>query len=876
MAIGVLAASEDRLPAYCGALRLRANGQRRHVALPDQLPAYPGGVGADSYTPPVLNIPPVVLNRGTVITVTNATIIMNGDTSSVKALVANPGPDGISLYEAITATNNDPGTWVIQFAPALKGSSISLDTPNGEGIPYLSGGNVTINGDIDGDGQPDITLVSNSGTAGIFVLSGGNTINGLVLQSFGYGVVIQRPSGKFQMSPVTGATFSNITISNTTITGFKNIGILLAPVDGEPGLTPTSPAVATGNTWDHLRIIGNTISSTASGQLLAVSLQLGGTIGDTLQHTTIANNNIVVSTAGAIGIGMAIGGGLGAINNQALDTLIANNDIDVNNQAGAAIRVSDGLGSGSANVMDGLQIVSNQIRATGPASSPGPYTIEIANSDAASDDLQPPVFPIQYSEGNIARNISILSNQITGNPSVGIWVQEACCGNRNNVLGNLSIQGNTLTGVSGVGIWLVSAAGGGYFSRTTSANALSNVLIQANSIRMTPHIYNLCNCYPPWMGLDIGGIQVTAGFHQPGNSVNGLSIANNEVDTPTIGISLLAGLGDGEGPFSADANVVAGAQIFCNQLDQAATFALDSYPATTGINVVAGVDTASGNQISQLYIADNLIAGVLSAASTPVYVGAGGSGNTLSTSTTPTPTISLVANAEGESPVIAPNIWIEIEGLDLAPQQDALMVRTWEPGDFVNGQMPTQLAGVSVTVNGKSAFVSYVNPWKLNALTPPDAIAGPVNVVVTNNGVSSAPYAAQAQPLSPSFFVFDGSHVRGTHLDGTDIGPATHYPGLMTPARPGETIIVYGNGFGQTSTPVVSGSFTQSGTLSPMPVITIGEIQANVRSAGLKSYPGEFQFEVDVPSNIADGEQPITATYNGFSTQAGAFVTVHH
>ena len=61
-----------------------------------------------------------------------------------------------------------------------------------------------------------------------------------------------------------------------------------------------------------------------------------------------------------------------------------------------------------------------------------------------------------------------------------------------------------------------------------------------------------------------------------------------------------------------------------------------------------------------------------------------------------------------------------------------------------------------------------------------------------------------------------------------------------------------------------------------MPAITIGGIQANVRSAGLGTHPGEFQFEVDVPANIPDGDQPITATCQGVSTQAGATLTVHH
>ena len=151
LAIGVLPAPADQLPAYCGA------------------------VGAKSYTPPKVTIPAVVLNRGTVITVTNATMVVNGDTSSVKALVANPGSDGISLLEAITATNNDPGTWVIQFAPALKGSTIVAAPPQPLGLFYLTGGNVTINGDINGDGKPDITISSVVRT-NMSVVSGGNTL----------------------------------------------------------------------------------------------------------------------------------------------------------------------------------------------------------------------------------------------------------------------------------------------------------------------------------------------------------------------------------------------------------------------------------------------------------------------------------------------------------------------------------------------------------------------------------------------------------------------------------------------------------------------------------------------------------------------------
>ena len=236
------------------------------------------------------------------------------------------------------------------------------------------------------------------------------------------------------------------------------------------------------------------------------------------------------------------------------------------------------------------------------------------------------------------------------------------------------------------------------------------------------------------------------------------------------------------------------------------------------------------------------------------------------------PVIGLVANAEGEAAVIAPNTWVEIKGLNLAP---AGANRTWQASDFVNGQMPTLLDGVSATVNGKSAYVYYVSPTQVNILTPPDAMAGPVSVVLTNNGTVSAAYTAQAQAASPSFFVFDGTNVAATHAGGSLLGPATLYPGSTTPAKPGEIVVLYANGFGATSTPVVSGSSAQSGTLPALPVVTIGGVSAMVQFAGLVA-PGEFQFNVVVPATLADGNQPIAAAYNGLKTQPGTLIAVQH
>ncbi len=235
------------------------------------------------------------------------------------------------------------------------------------------------------------------------------------------------------------------------------------------------------------------------------------------------------------------------------------------------------------------------------------------------------------------------------------------------------------------------------------------------------------------------------------------------------------------------------------------------------------------------------------------------------------PTISKVANAEGESLTIAPNTWVEIKGSGLSLTGDS---RIWGSADFKNNQLPTQLDSISATVNGKPAFIYYISPGQINILTPPDAMSGPVAVQVTNNGTTTASFTATAQPTSRSFFVFNGGpYVAATHAGGAYLGPAALFPGLTTPAKPGEVVVLYGNGFGATSTPVVSGSALQSGTLSPTPVIQIGGVSASVQFAGLVA-PGQFQFNVVVPQNLSDGDQPVTATYNGQSTQAGTLITI--
>jgi len=113
------------------------------------------------------------------------------------------------------------------------------------------------------------------------------------------------------------------------------------------------------------------------------------------------------------------------------------------------------------------------------------------------------------------------------------------------------------------------------------------------------------------------------------------------------------------------------------------------------------------------------------------------------------PLISLVANAEGEAPAIAPNTWVEIKGAGLARQGS----------DFVNNKMPAQLDNVAATVNGKAAYVFYISPSQINILTPPDALpAGPCRLRPPSAAFKARHSRRKRRPCRPRFLCSGADH----------------------------------------------------------------------------------------------------------------------
>ncbi len=176
---------------------------------------------------------------------------------------------------------------------------------------------------------------------------------------------------------------------------------------------------------------------------------------------------------------------------------------------------------------------------------------------------------------------------------------------------------------------------------------------------------------------------------------------------------------------------------------------------------------------------------------------------------------SGVSNGASFSPGIVPNSWITIKGSQLASTTD-----TWNNA-IVNGALPTTLDGVNVSVGGKPAYIYFISPTQINALAP-NVDAGSTQVTVTNGSGTNVTATATVQSAQPAFFLW-GDYAVTTHTDNTWAVQSGFFPGVTTkPAKPGETIVLWGTGFGATKPAVPVGVATPSdqlyATASPVTV----------------------------------------------------------
>jgi hypothetical protein len=260
------------------------------------------------------------------------------------------GADGqVSLREAIIAANNAPGQKIITFAPSLNGATIIVSK-----ALFLCGGHTTLDGDVNGDDAPDVTL---DGTAVsvhdvIAIASSHNLVTNLR-------VLVPPPSfyipAGISITNSLGTSIIDNTIAHNIVHG---------PIAVTAGIDSTNEQSLQDVSIKHAIVRDNT-----AGGIATVIYGAHNAVDLSIIHNTVSG---VTNTGPGLRIGPAIfvvaglknlfdPNDLGASNNY-LDVTIKENTLTGNSNPGdtAGVAILGGIISSSHNHVT-AQLLDNSI-----------------------------------------------------------------------------------------------------------------------------------------------------------------------------------------------------------------------------------------------------------------------------------------------------------------------------------------------------------------------------------------------------------------------------------------------------------------------------------------------------------------------------------
>ncbi len=245
------------------------------------------------------------------------------------------------------------------------------------------------------------------------------------------------------------------------------------------------------------------------------------------------------------------------------------------------------------------------------------------------------------------------------------------------------------------------------------------------------------------------------------------------------------------------------------------------------------------------------------------------------------PNVSTVLdNITGTQPIV-PGSWVAIYGTNLVNPAELTNTTSGDlPTTYLvqSNMMPLTLDGTTVSFDVPSkgisvpGYVYYVSPGQVNVWVPWELEGqSSVQVKVTVDqvlygNVVTVPLANYA----PSLYVNTGNIA--TAQNNADYSLIT----AANPAAQGSSIVLYANGMGPVNNQPADGAGAPGSpnlaTTTTTPVVTIGGKPATVQFSGLTPpYVGLYQINVQVPTGLTAGNQPITIAIGGATspTQAG-------
>jgi uncharacterized protein (TIGR03437 family) len=261
-----------------------------------------------------------------------------------------------------------------------------------------------------------------------------------------------------------------------------------------------------------------------------------------------------------------------------------------------------------------------------------------------------------------------------------------------------------------------------------------------------------------------------------------------------------------------------------------------------------------GTTTSQMVVSLNATAGTLAPATLQLVGGVGANQNAA-------PVLASGGTVNAFNPIsggaLSPGTIVEMFGTGLSSATTA----TGAP------PLPISFSGTTVLIGGLSAPLYYVSDGQVNVQIPSELPANQqYPILVTVNGAVTLPDQLDMVTLQPGVDSYSGGSIVAQH--GADFSLIT----AGSPAKPGETVVVYLLGMGATNPPVASGQPAPSNPLAMVtaqPTITVGGQSAHVDFAGLTpGFAGLYQVDFDVPASASSGNLPVVISQNGVVTNS--------
>jgi uncharacterized protein (TIGR03437 family) len=163
---------------------------------------------------------------------------------------------------------------------------------------------------------------------------------------------------------------------------------------------------------------------------------------------------------------------------------------------------------------------------------------------------------------------------------------------------------------------------------------------------------------------------------------------------------------------------------------------------------------------------------------------------------------------------------------------------------------------------------------QVNAQVPFDVpINGQVQVAVQKGYLLSVPTTLQVATAQPGIFT---KNQAGTGQGIITLGNSKTLAEPGTPAKPGDTVVIYCTGLGAVNPPVVAGTAAATASVTTNSVtLTIGGIRVMPLYAGVTAgFAGLYQVNAVVPPGVSGDTVPVVLTVSG-QTSPAVFMAIH-